>query len=96
MNHLGIEMIAAYSPQERGRSERAFGTHQGRLPKELALHGIATMDAANRYLADIYQPAHNTEFMSRSYRDYREKVRSLCPGLEQTLTTSCASSTHEQ
>ena len=37
MKHLGIDMIAAYSPEARGRSERAFGTHQGRLPQELAL-----------------------------------------------------------
>ncbi len=36
MKQLGIEMIAAYSPEARGRSERAFGTHQGRLPQELA------------------------------------------------------------
>jgi transposase len=63
MRQLGIEMIAAYSPQARGRSERAFGTHQGRLPQELAFHGITTMDVANRYLAEVYRPAYNTEFM---------------------------------
>ena len=55
-------MIAAYSPEARGRSERAFGTHQGRLPQELALAGIMTMAAANRYLQDIYLPAFNAEF----------------------------------
>ena len=60
---LGIEMIAAYSPQARGRSERAFQTHQGRLPKELALAGITDMAAANRYLAEVYLPAYNAEFM---------------------------------
>jgi len=37
LKRLGIEMIAAYSPEARGRSERAFGTHQGRLPNELTL-----------------------------------------------------------
>jgi len=58
---LGIEMIAAYSPEARGRSERAFRTHQKRLPKELALEGITTMEAANRYLSDVYLPAFNTE-----------------------------------
>jgi len=62
MHHLGIEMIAAYSPQARGRSERAFKTHQERLVKELALAGIATMEAANRYLEQIYLPAFNAEF----------------------------------
>ena len=51
MKHLGIQMIAAYSPEARGRSERAFQTHQDRLVKELALHGITDMNAANRYLA---------------------------------------------
>lgn len=63
MKQLGVEMIAAYSPQARGRSERAFETHQERLPKELALNGITTMEAANRYLLEIYQPAFNDEFM---------------------------------
>jgi transposase len=60
---LGIEMIPAYSPEARGRSERAFKTHQGRLPKELARAGITDMDAANHYLAEVYTPAFNAEFM---------------------------------
>jgi hypothetical protein len=42
-------MIPAYSPEARGRSERAFSTHQGRLPRELALYEIITMDVANRH-----------------------------------------------
>jgi len=63
MKHLGIEMIPAYSPEARGRSERNFSTHQERLPRELALQGIITMDAANRYLSDVYLPAFNAEFM---------------------------------
>ena len=62
MKHLGIDMIAAYSPEARGRSERAFGTHQGRLPQELALAGITTMAQANQYLAKVYRPAFNAEF----------------------------------
>lgn len=62
LQHLGIEMIAAYSPQARGRSERAFRTHQGRLPKELSAAGITTMEAANRYLAQVYQTAFNAAF----------------------------------
>jgi len=62
MNQLGIQMIAAYSPEARGRSERAFQTHQDRLVKELALHGITDMDAANQYLARVYLPAYNAEF----------------------------------
>lgn len=62
MKQLGIERIPAYSPQARGRSERAFRTHQDRLPKELALAGIATMQEANRYLREVYRPAFNGEF----------------------------------
>ena len=62
MKHLGIDMIAAYSPEARGRSERAFGTHQGRLPQELALAGITSMAQANRYLSQVYRPAFNAEF----------------------------------
>ncbi len=63
LRQLGIEMIAAYSPQARGRSERMFRTHQERLPKELALAGITDMEAANRYLKEVYMEAFNREFM---------------------------------
>lgn len=63
MRQLGITMIPAYSPEARGRSERAFRTHQDRLPKELALHGINTMEEATRYLRKVYRPAFNEEFM---------------------------------
>ena len=62
MKQLGIGMIAAYSPEARGRSERAFGTHQGRLPQELALAGVTTMTQANDYLSKVYLPAFNAEF----------------------------------
>ena len=62
MAELGIEMIPAYSPEARGRSERPFRTHQDRLVKELAKAGITQMDAANRYLLDTYMPAYNAEF----------------------------------
>lgn len=62
MQQLGIEMIPAYSPEARGRSERAFGTHQDRLVKELALFGITEMTEANRYLREKYLPAFNAEF----------------------------------
>jgi hypothetical protein len=55
----GIEHIAAYSPQARGRSERVFRTLQDRLPKELKLAGITTVEAANRFLKEQYLPRHN-------------------------------------
>src|SRR4030066_535899 len=62
MRQLGIEMIPAYSPEARGRSERAFRTHQDRLVKELALAGITEMKQANAYIRDVYMPAYNSEF----------------------------------
>lgn len=67
--HLGVEHIAAYSPQARGRSERVFHTLQDRLTKELALAGITTVDAANLFLRDIYLPAHNTRFAIKPEQD---------------------------
>lgn len=63
MQKLGIEMIPAYSPEARGRSERMFRTHQERLTKELAMNGITTMEKANQYLREIYMPAFNAEFV---------------------------------
>lgn len=60
--HLGIEHIAAYSPQARGRSERAFQTLQDRLPKELRLAGITTVEEANRWLAETYIAEYNRLF----------------------------------
>ena len=62
MAHLGVEHIAAYSPQARGRSERVFHTLQDRLTKELALLGITTIEAADAYLRNVYIPAHNARF----------------------------------
>lgn len=62
LNQLGIEHIAAYSPQARGRSERAFGTLQDRLPKEFALAGIHTVEDANQWLRKTYIDEYNAAF----------------------------------
>ncbi len=62
LERLGIELIAAYSPEARGRSERMFGTLQGRLPQELRRAGITTMEDANRFLKEVFLPAHNARF----------------------------------
>ena len=62
LNQLGIELIPAYSPEARGRSERMFSTLQKRLPQELRLAGIATIDEANRFLRETFQPDHNRCF----------------------------------
>ena len=63
MKELGIEMIPAYSPQARGRSERAFQTWQGRLPQELRLAGITRLEEANRFLRERYVAEFNRRFM---------------------------------
>ena len=62
LRELGIQMIPAYSPQARGRSERNFGTWQGRLPQELRLHGIDSVEEANRFLRERYIPEFNRSF----------------------------------
>ena len=71
LKQLGIEHIAAYSPQARGRSERVFGTLQDRLPKELALAGITTVEAANDWLREVYMPT--TMRGSRSPRSRKDR-----------------------
>jgi transposase len=62
MKELGVQMIPAYSPQARGRGERSFGTWQGRLPQELRLAGIATLDQANAFLRERYIAEFNGKF----------------------------------
>ena len=62
MKDLGVQMIPAYSPQARGRSERSFGTWQGRLPQELRLAGIGTVEQANAFLNERYIAEFNDKF----------------------------------
>jgi len=62
LRELGVQMIPAYSPQARGRSERNFGTWQGRLPQELRLRGIHTVEAANKFLREHYIAEFNRRF----------------------------------
>jgi len=62
LRELGIRMIPAYSPQARGRSERNFSTWQGRLPQELRLHKIASVEAANVFLRQHYMAEFNRRF----------------------------------
>lgn len=79
MKQLGIEMIPAYSPEARGRSERVFRTHQDRLTKELAAAGITEMTAANAYLRTTYLSAYNAEFMQPAPEEGSAFV--ACPDL---------------
>jgi transposase len=66
MRDLGVRMIPAYSPQARGRSERGFGTWQGRLPQELRLHGVRTVEAANVFLREHYIGEFNRRFQVKA------------------------------
>src|SRR5262249_27021665 len=59
---LGIRQILARSPEARGRSERAFGTIQGRLPQELRAAGITTYEQAHRYLDQVFVPDFTRRF----------------------------------
>jgi hypothetical protein len=72
MARLGIEMIPAYSPEARGRSERIFRTHEARLPQERVAMGITEiteMAPATRYLEEVYRPAFNAEFIPRALEE---------------------------
>ncbi len=62
LHELGVQMIPAYSPQARGRSERNFSTWQGRLPQELRLRQLRTLEAANRFLQEEYIAEFNRRF----------------------------------
>lgn len=86
LGQLGIELIPAYSPEARGRSERMFGTLQKRLPQELRLRGIRNMEEANRFLLEEYLTDHNQRFTVPS----EEKGSAFIPwagnGLEDILS----------
>jgi transposase len=73
---LGIELIAANSPQAKGRVERMHGTHQDRLVKKLRLERIASHAEANAYLETEYLPEHNQRFARPAARpeDYHRRA----------------------
>ena len=66
LKELGIQPIPAYSPEARGRSERLNQTHQGRLPQELRLHGIRSLQAANKFIRTKYIKEHNRQFRRKA------------------------------
>lgn len=86
LNQLGIELIAAYSPEARGRSERMFGTLQNRLPQELRLKGITDMEEANRFLKEEYLPEHNKRFALPAEEQDSAFVPWIGDGLGDVLT----------
>ena len=78
---LGIRIIAASSPQAKGRVERNHGTHQDRLVKKLRRHGIADLDAANAFLATEYWADHNRALRAGARRrrtTFTRRVRAAC------------------
>ncbi len=86
LKQLGIELIPAYSPEARGRSERMFETLQGRLPQELRLKGITSMEEANRFLKEEYLPDHNERFSVPAQENETGFIPWAGQGLEDTLT----------
>ena len=66
LRELGIQMIPAYSPQARGRSERGFRTWQGRLPQELRVRGITRVETANKFLRQHYLVSFNRKFQRQA------------------------------
>lgn len=68
LQRLGVEHIASYSPQARGRIERVNRTLQDRLVNELRQKGIRTVASANRYLREVFLPDYRTRF-TRPARD---------------------------
>ena len=79
---LGIKMIAAYSPQARGRMERSYGTWQGRLPQELRLRGITDLERANEFLRNEYIAEFNRRFAVAAAQKGTAFVRSRRKDLE--------------
>jgi len=84
---LGIRQILARSPQARGRSERAFGTIQGRLPQELRLNGITDYQAANGYLEQLFIPDFNRRFTVKPAQKESAFIRLDGLGLELLLSS---------
>jgi len=75
LQELGIQMIAAYSPQARGRIERSYGTWQGRLPQELRLRGISELEGANQFLRGEYIAEFNRKFAVKAAQKGNAFVR---------------------
>jgi transposase len=85
LDQLGITLIPASAPEARGRSERMFGTLQGRLPQELRSAGITTMAAANQYLREVFLPAHNRRFQVTAAEPDTAFVSYIGPDLKEVL-----------
>lgn len=97
---LGIEPIPAYSPEARGRSERIFGTWQGRLPNELKLHGIKTVPDANRYILETFLPKYQASFVKpaeqkgSAFTPYRGRNLELVFSIKEQRSVGCDNTIH--
>ena len=89
LRELGIRMIPAYSPQARGRSERNFGTWQGRLPQELRLAGCTTLQQANRFLGERYMAEFNRRFRVAAAEPGSAFVPCRSRDLERVFSLQC-------
>ena len=69
MSKLGVDMFPAYTPQAKGRIERFWKTLQGRLPIQFKLHGIKTIEEANRFLNEVYIPKYIKRFARKAKSD---------------------------
>ncbi len=87
LQELGVRMIAAYSPQARGRSERNFGTWQGRLPQELRLRGIGDLERANEFLRNEYIGEFNSRFAVAAAQKGTAFVRAQRKDLDWVFST---------
>lgn len=87
LDRLGVEHIAAYSPEARGRSERMFGTLQDRLVKELKHAGLRDIATANRWIREVYLPQHNARFAKPAAIDEKAFVAADPALLRETLCT---------
>src|SRR5271154_1683409 len=87
LKQLHIYHIPSYSPQARGRIERLWDTLQKRLPPLLRMNGITTIEAANRWLAEVYIEQHNARFAVAA----TEEGTAFIPFVGANSTTSCAS-----
>lgn len=86
LRDLSIQLIPAYSPQARGRSERSFGTWQGRLPQELRIRRIDNLEEANRFLRQEYIAEFNQRFSVRAEAEGTAFVPCLRHDLERIFS----------
>lgn len=95
LNDLGIQIIPAYSPEARGRSERLFETWQGRLPHELKFHNIRTVEDANRYILESFLPWHRKNLIKppahneTAFTPYRGASLDLIFAVKEQRTVAC-------